>query len=257
MRTVHLLGVPLELHRRASQHSAALQREFALLAAADPDTLDVPARLVALSEDLSKRYAGLNDDANEELERATARGDLSIDLSFTLPPDAADAADELAALLAEADDYCERGEHLLTLATPPDERRYREWFLTEIANQLRGGPATTWFVAAPLGASPAPSPLKIEGGGRATVRLPEEFDFDEAPNVRVTLLDLLASGIKDLHLDGGSVRFIDSVGISVLMAIYTRCEAAGARVIVDPASDRLRSTLATVGVDDLLLEPAG
>jgi anti-sigma B factor antagonist len=71
--------------------------------------------------------------------------------------------------------------------------------------------------------------------------------------LRSQLLDRLARGEVDLRLDGSEVTFIDSVGVSVLMAVYARCTAVGGQVRIEPASDRLRATLASVGVDDVLL----
>ena len=49
---------------------------------------------------------------------------------------------ELPRTLAEADEFCRRGE-LLTLATPPEYVAFREWFLGEIVRQLDGQPPDT------------------------------------------------------------------------------------------------------------------
>jgi hypothetical protein len=47
-------------------------------------------------------------------------------------------------MLDEADEFCRQGKHLLTLATPPDLRRYRQWFLGEFVAQIGGRPPTPW-----------------------------------------------------------------------------------------------------------------
>ena len=51
-------------------------------------------------------------------------------------------------MLEEADDYCRRGDHLLTLATPEEERRFRRWFIGEFVDQIEGKPPTPWPGAA-------------------------------------------------------------------------------------------------------------
>jgi len=47
-------------------------------------------------------------------------------------------------MLDEADDYCRRGDHLLTLATPAEELRFRRWFVGEFVEQLGGAAPTPW-----------------------------------------------------------------------------------------------------------------
>ena len=47
-------------------------------------------------------------------------------------------------MLDEADEYCRRGDHLLTLATPPEELRFRRWFISEFVDQVNGAPPTPW-----------------------------------------------------------------------------------------------------------------
>ena len=58
-------------------------------------------------------------------------------------PRSRDCRVELRSTLAEADEFCRRGE-LLTLATPPEYVAFREWFLGEIVRQLEGKPPTPW-----------------------------------------------------------------------------------------------------------------
>ena len=39
---------------------------------------------------------------------------------------------------------CRQGEHLLTLATPPDCVAYRHWYLAQVADQLEGAQPVSW-----------------------------------------------------------------------------------------------------------------
>ena len=144
--TVHLLQLPVPLAARARQHFEELQREFTLMAAtADDGAHEVPARLTALVASLQQRYAGVNDEATERLERAIARGDAVVeDHVLQVPPDAGPASRALGAVLDEADEFCRQGRHLLTLETPPDLVAYRRWYLGEVVDQLGGAAPRPW-----------------------------------------------------------------------------------------------------------------
>ena len=144
---VHLLDLPVPLAARAQQHVDELLREFALVdtGASGGDDAHVPPRLQALIDTLVRRFAGVNDAARERLEAAIDRGDERIpDHVLSLPPEAGPASQAVGAMLDEADEYCARGQHLLTLATPPDLLAYRRWYLDEIVAQLAGQPPTPW-----------------------------------------------------------------------------------------------------------------
>jgi anti-anti-sigma factor len=255
---VVLLGLPLDAHRHAAQHGAALMREFALLAAADASDDSVPTRLVALSQELSSRFAGFTAGTDTELEAALTAGRATIDLHYQVPHDAAPASTRLSELLDEADEFCRAGAHLLTLATPPDALLYRRWFLGEFVRQLSGEKPMSWraFVdtdgAAPDGE--ANTDAAAPGGAApVTISLAVELDLSSASELRTELNELLASGVVDVALDGAAVAFIDSVGVSVLMAAHARCHAAGGSLLIRNPSPRLRDTLEIVGVDDLLI----
>lgn len=142
---VHIIGLPPLLARQASQHFDELSREFLHLANSD-GTLrhDVPGRLLALSEDVRARFAGFGDANTELMEEAADRGDESIDMTYRLPAAAGPAAAELDDLLDEVDEYCEAGDYLLTLKTPPDALVYRKWFLRQFADQAAGGAPTSF-----------------------------------------------------------------------------------------------------------------
>jgi hypothetical protein len=67
-----------------------------------------------------------------------------IDLLYRMPPDVADAVVRAEVLLDEADEYCRRGEHLLTLVTPPDLLELRRWFFAEFIGQPAGKEPMSW-----------------------------------------------------------------------------------------------------------------
>jgi anti-sigma B factor antagonist len=255
LREVVLHGLPLEQHRRTAQHHAALQREFALLAAAEPDELSVPSRLMALSVDLGDRFSGFAVQPQAALAAAAAAGSVAVDLEYLVPVEVVEASRQLIALLDEADAYCRAGAHLLTLASPPDVVRYRTWFLEEFIGQLGGRPPIPWLEYADnTSTSPRPTATApSRDGQRASLTLPAEVDLEGAPLLREQLSALLASGATTLMVDGSGVDFIDSLGVSVLMAVHARCLAVGGRLVLGPVSDKLRSTLHVLGVADILI----
>lgn len=149
LREVQLLQLPVRLWARAKQQSDELQREFALIAMSagtghNPDHQDVPARLTALVAELDASFGSAGAPQEELLFQAAAEGRLVVDLVYTLPVAAAAASRHLGAMLDEADAYCARGEHLLTLAAEPEVVRFRQWFLAQVVGQLEGGDPVAW-----------------------------------------------------------------------------------------------------------------
>ena len=152
--TVRLLALPVGLFAAAQQHSDELMREFTLVAerlddvaAGDgsPGRRPVPARLVEIVTALRGSYAGFTGEQEARLAAAVKAGEPVIDeLVYRIPASVGAAAAHLEALLDEADDFCRGGQHLLTLATPPELVRFRRWYLGEFQTQAEGGPATPW-----------------------------------------------------------------------------------------------------------------
>jgi hypothetical protein len=144
---VRVLGLPLAAYEVASEHMEELQREFALLAMRPPDDPEheLPRRLLDVIAALTTRYGGFTADTDAERDEAIAAGKESIDLTYRVPRAVAAAARELDALLDEADQFCRRGEHLLTLEAPPIARAMRRWYLGEFVRQIEHGePPQSW-----------------------------------------------------------------------------------------------------------------
>ena len=142
---VHLLEVPVDVWSRVQEHTDELLREFALMSSDPAASADVPARLTRLIEVLTATYSGVGDEQEAQLFAAAEAGQPVIDdLAFTVPVAAAEAAVVLAETLDEADEFCLAGQHLLTLATPPDLRRFRQWYLDQFVDQIRGADPVPW-----------------------------------------------------------------------------------------------------------------
>ncbi len=143
MRTIALLGFPLDVFRRSRQHTEALLREFAFLVDGGGDNADLPRQLLDTVKRVRTRAAGLNTGAANVLESALARGDETIDFEIFVPLSIAKGANEFSGLLDRVDAYCEDG-HLLTLATSPELQRFRHWYLGEITAQVDGCAPVAW-----------------------------------------------------------------------------------------------------------------
>ena len=141
---VRLLALPLDVWRRTQEHVDDLLREFTLVAQDEEARAAVPGRLLALIQELRAGYGQFSAEQRLAMEAAVARGELEIDLVYRVPPAAAGAAQQLGDMLDEADEYCRQGDHLLTLATPPEEQRFRRWFISEFVHQVGGRPPVPW-----------------------------------------------------------------------------------------------------------------
>lgn len=145
LRTVRVLRAPLLLWERANQHTAELLREFALLTLGlEHGGHPVPARLLEVVGELERRYAGVGERPEAQRLAALAAGQRSLDLVYHVPPDVAEACRTLDELFAEADDYCARGDQLITLAAAPDQQEFRRWYLGEFVRQVGGEPPIPW-----------------------------------------------------------------------------------------------------------------
>jgi anti-anti-sigma factor len=264
---VHLLRTPVGLYERASRHQQALQREFDLVSAS-PGTPDaVPSALLAMIEELDRRFGRFATSPYAELDDAVAKGLTEVDLTYRLPPEAAVAAARLDQLLDEADEYCRTGDELLTLATPPAERRFRKWFLGEFIRQMAGQAPTAWTDHDEGSPSPSPGPVVAIDASTTTAPLPSgwslssddgvatlvvvgDLDLDTSPALRGALAQA-RDAWSTVRVDARQVDFLDSVAISVLVSARNRLIDDGGDLTIRASAAVLRS-LELVGLDRAL-----
>jgi hypothetical protein len=141
---VRIIGMPLDVYRKASEHFDELKREFTFLRDEKGLTVSAPQRLLDVSRRLSTRYRGFTTTPNTIRDAALSRGDKVIDLTYEVPSSVKDACIELIGLLDEADEYCRSGGHLLTLAAPQEVVDFRRWFLEEFVRQVDGAEPMSW-----------------------------------------------------------------------------------------------------------------
>lgn len=262
--TVELREVPIELRNRAAAHIDALQREFELIVRQDQrvEPHEVPARLGAVIQALRDRFAGAGDLASEVLAAADRDGASSVDLTYEVPMEMAEASRQLLQLLAEADDYCRQGD-MMTLASPPDIVAFREWALGEFSRQCEGHEPLPWSAVAPSPGEgtqpecPTEDSAEDEGwnlsteGSRVEIRFAGELDLETAPHLRTLVADASQDPeLSKLVLDLSDVTFLDSVGLSVLLTVRMRLvsDDVDVEVVASPAVERV-FTLA--GVRDM------
>jgi anti-anti-sigma factor len=265
--TVRFVAVPLDVHRRVSEHHDTLNRELALVAETGGQGT-VPARLLALSEELRNQFSGFTVAAEERLAAALARGDTTIDLEYTLPPAAAEGAARLDAMLDEVEAYCIDGA-LLTLVGSPEIVAYRKWLLGEFVRQITDGEAPTpWAqyrdaaASLPMGdptaaATEGSTQARTDPGGvvgEDRVSVPGDLDLDGATALRATLLAGMDRGDVDVVVDLANCTFLDSVGLSLLLTTRARCVDAGGRLRVVNPRDQPARALELAGVLDLLTD---
>lgn len=260
--TVRLLGLPVPLHVEAAAHQEALQREIDVISI--DDQASAPLRLRALIAEVQDQYGGLAEHPATELQSAIDRGAETVDLTYVVPPAAAEASERLLEVLDEVDEFCRQGEHLLTLASPPEVVAYRRWFLGEFGSQLRGAAPTPWSEVAPGGDEPdpgadEPATATSEGGesgaaytvpegwsvddrgAQVIVRPAGELDLQSAPEVRDLIQAVRRDGVEHVELDLTDVSFIDSVGLSMIVSAHQRLAADGVplTVVIPAALQRL------------------
>lgn len=141
---VRLLNVPLRVLAASREHHDEVMREFAVLALDENLSPEhVPARMLELIDALGRRYGAMTARPEQEIDDALARGADSIDLVYSVPSHVTAAADQLEALMTEADEYC-RDKQMLALARTPVALEFGRWYLDEFRRQIAGERPRPW-----------------------------------------------------------------------------------------------------------------
>jgi hypothetical protein len=146
--TVWLLRYPVELGMSTVEHVEDWLREFKLMALGREEgtsSSDVPLRLQAMVDALTRRYATELSEPDRVRAAAAARGDATVDLAYPARPgpESEAAVRGWQAMLIEVDEFC-RAEDLLTLQRTPEQVRLQDWVCEEFLRQLRGEPPRPW-----------------------------------------------------------------------------------------------------------------
>jgi hypothetical protein len=144
MLQVTILDFPVRLGLRARLHRESLLREFAIIASQGGEAADVPKRLVEISRLSDERYMASNQEADDVIDAAAARGDEYVRIALDVPERLPDDTNDTVSVLLEAYDYCHSGE-MLTLAPPPDIGLFWVWLLGELMRQSHGMAPMSWI----------------------------------------------------------------------------------------------------------------
>ena len=130
-----VLDVDAELLVASEEHQADLIREFQLISF-QPDSPTLPGRLAELIVETLRDYQGTQEDNLAAAHAALADGERTVHLEMELPAEVVPAVRRVLAALEEADAFCQRGDGLLTPASPPEIAAVRRWFVDELARQI-------------------------------------------------------------------------------------------------------------------------
>ncbi|WP_437042886.1 STAS domain-containing protein [Streptomyces sp. enrichment culture] len=89
-------------------------------------------------------------------------------------------------------------------------------------------------------------------GDLAVAALADDVDFYTSSGLRNAGLALLDDGCRYLVLDTSSLDFIDSSGITVLLAFWQRLHAADGALVLAVPDEGLRRRMDVLGLDTVL-----
>lgn len=251
--TIRLVGLPVALQRRSAAHTQALLRELAVLRTDSESARLLPDRLLSLLEELQARDIGYNPARQEQLASAAERGETTIDLDYQVQHGDAAAMARLDDLFDETDAFCRAGHALLTVRAPRDVRALRRWAFGQFSAQAAGAAPQPWHdgLVDELGGPDDEDDSGVDAPP-VLVELSGEIDLAAAPSVREALLRIVDTGVRRIDVDASQVTFLDSLGISVLLAVHLRLRERGGAVRVVRASPQIEATLRFVGVPEFL-----
>jgi anti-sigma B factor antagonist len=93
--------------------------------------------------------------------------------------------------------------------------------------------------------------LKTEGS-KAIIELVGDLDFHTARRLREKLLESHAEGANEVVLDMADLEFIDSSGLSVLVAGLKRLRDSGGDLTLRSVPDQTRRVLEVSGLSQVL-----
>lgn len=137
VHTIVLGPVATALVVAAKAHVDNVARELALMRElAGAANTWAPTDLAEIVDVITNRFADARTELKLEAAAAAAKGQPVTDLVFHLPASAAYAGEKYLEVLDRVDRYA-RSAQMLTLASPPEHRLFRRWYVTNLVTQLR------------------------------------------------------------------------------------------------------------------------
>ena len=149
---VDLGDVPTDLLAAAKEHVDNLVRELELaqLGASSGVARAIPPDMIELIDTVLGQFSQVRRAVKELALQAIAAGQERTRLCLSVPVGIADVAQSYLMALEQADSFA-RAVRLITLATPPQHRAFRRWYVHSLVAQLRAAergedlPAATSF----------------------------------------------------------------------------------------------------------------
>lgn len=134
---VRLEGVPVRLFLESQDHQHDLVREFQLIQIGERDLgmAEAPHEVARLVNDILTRYSDVRSTTRNQAVAALRRGDETTTLEVPVRPGMGQALKDWLGLLESADRICEQG-HMLMVASRPEVRELRRWYVREITRAL-------------------------------------------------------------------------------------------------------------------------
>jgi hypothetical protein len=128
--------VPTRLLLEVKTHIDNVVRELTLVGGRGHTRgSELPPDLAALVRTVVEEVAEARFELKRLAEEAAARGDDLTEVTLRVPASYAEAGERYIEALEEADRYA-RAARLLTMASPPSHRVFREWYVRSIVHQL-------------------------------------------------------------------------------------------------------------------------
>jgi anti-anti-sigma factor len=89
-------------------------------------------------------------------------------------------------------------------------------------------------------------------GSETTIALAGELDLASAPALKECLLQAAASGAETLEVDLGSLTYIDSAGLGVLVSAHKRLESTGGSLVIRQPNERVMRIFTVSGLCNFL-----
>jgi anti-sigma B factor antagonist len=90
-------------------------------------------------------------------------------------------------------------------------------------------------------------------GDRSIIEVAGELDASSGARLRTLVSEVLESSPPTVVLDLSGLTFVDSVGLSVIVAAHNRCEASGVALELHDVSPACRRVLEITRLTDVLV----
>ncbi|WP_333774363.1 STAS domain-containing protein [Streptomyces sp. IBSBF 3136] len=94
--------------------------------------------------------------------------------------------------------------------------------------------------------------VRIRHGDTTVVRLPTRLDYDNASDVGARCEELTGQGGGTFVLDASEVQYLDSSGISVIIALWRALDHRAGTLRLAALSDHYQQVWRLLGLDTLL-----